>query len=139
MEELETLIANGKLNNRVLATSRMIGQEFFVTQPTEQLSFNMSLPSCDGLSPFIAAAISWAAAPASARAGFARVCRGRGSGASRRRRMGGRMRRKEQSRGDRDQMGHGGDGSRPPQWTSRRPSRRPARPAGLRHCVFRIL
>ncbi|CAN2043483.1 hypothetical protein GMMP13_100029 [Candidatus Magnetomoraceae bacterium gMMP-13] len=44
LEELKELISKGKLKNRIMASNYMIGQDFFVTQPTDKLFFKMSFP-----------------------------------------------------------------------------------------------
>ena len=44
-EELDDLILDGNLSNRVMAKNKMIGQDFFVTQPTESVSFHLQFPA----------------------------------------------------------------------------------------------
>ena len=45
MEELNELILSDKLINKIMVTYKMIGQDFFVTQPTDFLSFSMTFPA----------------------------------------------------------------------------------------------
>lgn len=45
LEELQQVIAQEKLNNRVMASNAMIGQDFFATQPTDYLSIHLRFPA----------------------------------------------------------------------------------------------
>ena len=44
IEELKDLINKNKLKNKIMTTNSMIGQDFFVTQPTDNASFKMAFP-----------------------------------------------------------------------------------------------
>ncbi|MEM7457321.1 MAG: hypothetical protein AAF456_23500 [Planctomycetota bacterium] len=45
VEELQSIIAEGKVSNRVMADRKMIGQDLFITQPTEEIEISMTFPA----------------------------------------------------------------------------------------------